>query len=67
MAKAPEKYPKIILPNQATLDKFGGFSVIEATAEQLGRQSNYFGSLIKYKYIPVLEASKAMACARIGC
>ena len=61
MEKAPEKYPKTILPNHVTLDKFGGYSLIEATAEQLGRQQNYFGSLIQYKYIPVLEGSKAMA------
>jgi hypothetical protein len=57
--KTPEKYPEILFPFHATLDKYGGFYVVEATAEQLANQSDYFRTILKYKYVPVLEASKA--------
>ena len=62
--KNPDKYPKRIFPMHVTVDKFGGFYVVEATAEQLGRLSNYFGSLLNYKFIPVMEASPAMDISR---
>ena len=58
--KNPDKYPKRIFPMHVTVDKFGGFYVVEATHEQLGRLSNYFGSLLNYKFIPVMEAAPAM-------
>ena len=60
MEKTPEKYPKILFPQHVTIDKFGGFYVVEATAEQLANQSDYFRTLLKYKYVPVLEGSKAI-------
>jgi hypothetical protein len=60
MEKNPKKYPKILFPNHATIDKYGGFGVVEATAEQLVNQSDYFRTLLKYKYVPVLEGSKAI-------
>jgi len=60
MEKTPEKYPKIIFPHHSTIDKYGGFVVVEGTSRQLLNNTEYFRSLMKFKYVQVIESSKAV-------
>ena len=54
----PDKYP-ILYPDQATLEGYGGFTVIEGTHEQLLNLRQFWGPLMDYEFIPVIDASKA--------
>jgi len=59
--KNPDKYPKIVYPDQATLGTYGGFTVVEGTHEQLMNWRNPFGALMDYEFIPVVDAGEASA------
>jgi hypothetical protein len=59
--KTPDKYPKILYPSQATLGSYGGFTVIEATHEQLMNYAQAYGPLMDFEFIPVMDASEVSA------
>ena len=54
----PDKYPKILYPDQATIEGYGGFTVIEGTHVQLMTLRQFWGPLMDYEFIPVMDGSK---------
>jgi hypothetical protein len=54
----PEKYPKILYPDQSTIEGYGGYTVIEGTHEQLMNLRMFWGPLMEFEFIPIMDAGK---------
>ena len=54
----PDKYPKILYPDQSTIEGYGGFTVIEGTHEQLMTLRQFWGPLMDFEFMPVMDSSK---------
>jgi hypothetical protein len=54
----PKKYPKILYPDHSTINSWGGFTVIEGTHEQLITLRQFWGTMMDFEFIPVMEGSK---------
>lgn len=61
MNKAPEKYPKYVVPPHGVGDVFKGISILEADNEE--QLVNYILAVtpeFKIKFIPLIDSSKAI-------
>jgi hypothetical protein len=62
--KNPDKYPKEVYPPHADIEDWGGFTVIEGTHEQLLNLRQFWGTLMDFEFMIVIEASKAAELQR---
>ena len=56
--KNPEKYPEYIFPPHTIGGQPKGFSVVEATPEQIVTGVSYWRPELKLKYMPIIESAK---------
>jgi hypothetical protein len=56
--KNPDKYPKILYPDHSTVESWGGITVIEGTHVQLMNLRQFWGTMVDFEFIPVIESSK---------
>ena len=58
--KNPGKYPEYILPPHSISGQMKGFTVVEATPEQMVNGVLYWHPELKLKYMPIIESAKFM-------
>lgn len=58
MKKSPGKFPEYIVPPHSIGGQMKGFSVVEATPEQIVNGVLYWHPELKIKYLPIIEASE---------
>ena len=56
--KNPGKYPEYIFPPHAIGGQPKGFSLVEATPEQIVTGVTYWRPELKVKYMPIIESAK---------
>ena len=56
--KNPGKYPEYIFPPHTIGGQPKGFSVVEATPEQIVTGVSYWRPELKLKYMPIIESAK---------
>ncbi len=59
--KNPEKFGKYIMTPQSIGGQMKGFSVVEATPEQMVLSVLHWGPEVKMKYMPIVDAAKFIA------
>jgi len=58
LEKNPEKYPTYVFPPHAFVGQTKGFSVVEATPEQINNYTIYWTPFLKLKYMPIVQSSE---------
>jgi len=58
LEKNPGKYQKYIYPPHAFGGETKGFSIVEATPEQMAENTFYWTPLLKMTYKPIMESAK---------
>ena len=56
--KNPGKYPEFLWPCHAFAGQSKGFSLVEATPEQINNEIFYWNPLLKLNFNPIIEVSK---------
>ena len=56
--KGSEKFPKIIFPAHSLCDEFKGFTIEEATPEQIANLVFQYMPEMRVKFVPILESAK---------
>lgn len=56
--KAPEKYAETLFPPHSMGGENKGFTIVEATPEQMTNTILHYMPVMKLKYVPILESRK---------
>jgi hypothetical protein len=60
MKKNPGKYPEYLFPPHTIGGQTKGFSVVEATSDQIVNGVMYWRPELKLKYMPIIESAKSI-------